>query len=395
MSGYAYVTQVADAPTRKALINVNDLVQKAQRDLEAFTASLDALSARVDGLVAPTETTVVRSTFGGTGAGGGSSPVVGVNPGDTVVADATGTLVGLADVATGNAIISGGAGVPPTFGKIGLTTHVSGRLPYANLVQATAASLLLGRGSAGGSGDWQEITLGTNLTLTGTVLSATGGSGSPGGSNTQVQFNNSGAFGGDADMTFVTDTLTVTKIVAPTSISTPSLITASGALTITPAAGSNLNIVLSTTGDLAVNTDQFYVDTSATNVGVGTTAPANLAFGSARTVHLKDTTNGTVMRMEGSAANFEFGSGANSFLWVTTNTALGFATNNLERMRILADGNLGIGTSSVGTSAAKVIAIGNGTAPTSSPAGLGQLYVESGALKYRGSSGTVTTIAAA
>ena len=34
-------------------------------------------------------------------------------------------------------------------------------------------------------------------------------------------------------------------------------------------------------------------------------------------------------------------------------------------------------------------------APTTSPAGMGQLYVEAGALKYRGSSGTVTTIAAA
>jgi hypothetical protein len=56
-------------------------------------------------------------------------------------------------------------------------------------------------------------------------------------------------------------------------------------------------------------------------------------------------------------------------------------------------GNFGIGVSSYGTSAAKVIGIANGTAPSSSPAGMGQLYVESGALKYRGSSGTVTTIA--
>jgi hypothetical protein len=33
------------------------------------------------------------------------------------------------------------------------------------------------------------------------------------------------------------------------------------------------------------------------------------------------------------------------------------------------------------------------TAPASNPTGGGVLYVESGALKYRGSSGTVTTIA--
>lgn len=59
------------------------------------------------------------------------------------------------------------------------------------------------------------------------------------------------------------------------------------------------------------------------------------------------------------------------------------------------NGNIGVGTTSFGTSAAFVIAIVNGTAPTTSPANVGQLYVEAGALKYRGSAGTITTIAAA
>lgn len=77
----------------------------------------------------------------------------------------------------------------------------------------------------------------------------------------------------DSDLTFATDTLSATKVVAPTSVSTPSIITASGSLTITPAAGSNLNIALSTTGDLAVNTNQIYVDTSAAAVGFGTSSP--------------------------------------------------------------------------------------------------------------------------
>jgi hypothetical protein len=52
-----------------------------------------------------------------------------------------------------------------------------------------------------------------------------------------------------------------------------------------------------------------------------------------------------------------------------------------------------MGVSTFGTAAARVIGIANGTAPTTSPGGMGQLYVEGGALKYRGSSGTVTTIA--
>jgi hypothetical protein len=66
----------------------------------------------------------------------------------------------------------------------------------------------------------------------------------------------------------------------------------------------------------------------------------------------------------------------------------------LERARIDSVGNLLVGLTTAGTTAAKTIQIANGTAPTANVTG-GQLYVESGALKYRGSSGTVTTIAAA
>jgi hypothetical protein len=88
-------------------------------------------------------------------------------------------------------------------------------------------------------------------------------------------------------------------------------------------------------------------------------------------------------------------SGTNSFtyFWNRANGAILFGANNAEVMRLDTSGNLGIGTTTFGTSAAKVIGIANGTAPTTSPAGMGQLYVEGGALKYRGSSGTVTTIA--
>lgn len=52
--------------------------------------------------------------------------------GDILYADTTSSLAKLADVATGNALISGGVGVAPAWGKIGLTTHVSGVLPVAN-----------------------------------------------------------------------------------------------------------------------------------------------------------------------------------------------------------------------------------------------------------------------
>ena len=75
--------------------------------------------------------------------------------------------------------------------------------------------------------------------------------------------------------------------------------------------------------------------------------------------------------------------------------AMFMETAGVERMRIDAGGNVGIGVTAFGTSAVGVLGMANGTAPSTSPAGMGQLYVEAGALKYRGSSGTVTTVAPA
>ena len=70
-------------------------------------------------------TGVVAAANGGTGQ---SSYAVG----DLVYASTTTALSKLADIATGNALISGGVGVAPSYGKIGLTTHISGTLAFGN-----------------------------------------------------------------------------------------------------------------------------------------------------------------------------------------------------------------------------------------------------------------------
>jgi hypothetical protein len=78
----------------------------------------------------------------------GGTNITSYAVGDLVYASTSGVLSKLADVATGNALISGGVGVAPSYGKIGLTTHVSGTLPIANggtnATTATGARFNLG-----------------------------------------------------------------------------------------------------------------------------------------------------------------------------------------------------------------------------------------------------------
>jgi hypothetical protein len=74
-------------------------------------------------------TTGVTGTLPATNGGTGQASYA---VGDILYASTTTALSKLADVATGNALISGGVGVAPAWGKIGLTTHVSGTLPVAN-----------------------------------------------------------------------------------------------------------------------------------------------------------------------------------------------------------------------------------------------------------------------
>lgn len=160
--------------------------------------------------------------------------------GDIYQRNASGNFARLASVATGNVLISGGVATVNSWGKVGLTTHVSGILPIANggtgsssttyvtlTTNVTGILPLANGGTASNLSDpgadrlwgWDDtdnaisfITLGSGLTYTHAThtLTAAGGGGTPGGSNTQVQFNNSGAFGGNANFTINSGTGVVT-----------------------------------------------------------------------------------------------------------------------------------------------------------------------------------------
>jgi hypothetical protein len=71
-------------------------------------------------------------------SGGLSNPMT--TQGDLIVGGASGTPQRFASAATGNALISGGVGSDPSWGKVGLSTHVSGTLPVANGGTGTTTS---------------------------------------------------------------------------------------------------------------------------------------------------------------------------------------------------------------------------------------------------------------
>ena len=236
--------------------------------------------------------------------------------GDLLYASTTTALSKLADVATGNALISGGVGVAPSWGKVGLTTHISGTLPIAN----------------GGTGSTSTTYCSLTTNVTGTLPLTNGGTGATtqaGAANAVLpsQSTNNGKYltTDGTNVSWATVTAGVGTVTSVSGTGTVSGVTLTGTVT---SSGS-----LTLGGTLAVTASNFASQTantflSAPNGSAG--VPTFRAIVAADVPTLNQNTTGTAANVTGTVAVANGGTGATSAATARSNLSAAASGANTD-----------------------------------------------------------------
>jgi len=241
-----------------------------------------------------------------------------VSSGSLTVKNASGGNSFTVASATGNTVVQG------TLQSVGAFTATGGLT--ATSITGSITKL------AGDGGDF--LRAGSNITLTtgslGEVTIAASAGGTPGGSDTQVQFNNDGAFAGDADLTYNSTSNTLTGVTGSfyRVVATDEVRANGGSVTTTQ---TTFNLVNTTATTLNVGGAATAITmgdvTSATTTIRGGTLVGNLT-----TQNLFNTT-ATTLNIGGAATTVEIGAATgttsvNNALTVDGNVTLGDASGD-------------------------------------------------------------------